>query len=751
MGSSFLTHSAAAIIFTAATLPAFAWSPGTGNESATVGFSVDTQSRNDVISFWHCVYMESENFQTKSILSADFRNDVQRRVNYYRAMAGLSASIDLTSSSPILIANNTPANARPSPATTKQAAALAAATMLSANSSEFIAPNGGIANGTQDPHNPPNTWSSDGSIARNGAFHSNLAIGLYGPDAIDAYISEDADAAAGAENDEVGHRRLIFQSRLQELATGDALGSGDTTNGGTFDANALYVTGNLLTTAPAQFVPWPNAGYIPETITPERWSLSYPGADFSSARVIVTDTNGSDLPVTIQSTSANFGEETIIWEFDEGQPSAAIADQVYNVSVSDIGINGSAMTHSYQVTIINPDRLSESTDLTGSISPPDSGANYFFNAVDHAEEYELDVSALVNATWNEGAETSEINTNPETITDNTDMTYELRSSFSSNGSQFRSNGDSAFRLAFPRNEFDPFQSFVINRTLIPRIGGSIAFQLRRGLMAVNTRLSIQSSLNGGITWMELAHFTGNNTSQGGSFADSAFTSQNILVPSTGQNTLIRFVLEQPINTGVFNIADFPSDPIGVFIDEIRPLNCDVLESLPSTTYSASASSVPLDSTTGGGALVAGDSYTLRLRVRVGCEWFPFGESLEVTPVAASSLSAYELWLRGQFAIIGSFTDDHDQDGIPNGAERIFGLNPLDASDASSALTPEISGGNLQLTHAVLPGETITAEYSSTLLPGSWSPATVSISNGIATASVPVTHADSCFLRWVIAP
>ncbi|NCF12407.1 MAG: hypothetical protein GWP68_03380 [Verrucomicrobiaceae bacterium] len=57
---------------------------------------MDTQSRNDVISFWHSVYSESEGYEnrlgwTGSIgnnepgsTSAAFKNDVERRINYYR-------------------------------------------------------------------------------------------------------------------------------------------------------------------------------------------------------------------------------------------------------------------------------------------------------------------------------------------------------------------------------------------------------------------------------------------------------------------------------------------------------------------------------------------------------------------------------------------------------------------------------------------------------------------------------------------
>ena len=726
----------AASLLTLATLSAHAWTPGVGSESDTIGFSVDTQSRNDVISFWNCVYMESEGFENFGTSSQNFKNDVQRRINYYRAMAGMSASLDLTNSSTILINSDTPSGAQPAASATKAAAAQAAAEMLAANSSQFLA-GGGVATGAHDPHNPPLSWFSDTNIARNGAFHSNLAIGIYGPAAIDAYISEDDIGPAGAENDEVGHRRLIFQSRLQEIATGDIEPTGNN-----FSANALYMRGNLLSNAPAQFIPWPNAGYIPEDITPERWSLSYPDADFTSATVTATGPNGSNIPVTIQSTTANFGDETIIWEFNSDIPSAESGDQAYDITVSNISIDRSSVEFSYQVTIINPDRLLESTDLSGSINPPDTGANYFFDPVEQAEEFELDVSSRIEATWFEGAEDG----TDGLIIDETDDAYELLSSFTTNGitpPDFWDTGDNAFRLAFPRNELDAFQEFQINRTLIPRVGGSLTFRLRRGFMAPNTRLSVQSSTDGGAIWSEIDHYSGNSNNQ----VDTGFSTQSVPLADTGQNTLVRFVLHQPANTGVFNLVDNSAFPIGAFVDGIEPINCDVLESLPATRYSADTTSVPLDSVTGGGTLIAGNPYILRLRVKIGCEWFPFGESLEVIPVASNSLSEYELWFRGQFPIIGGFTDDFDQDGIPNALERIFDLDPTNNSDGSSILNPQITGSNLELSHPIIEGATVNAEYSSTLEANDWLPLGVTISNGTATASIPLSTAPNLFIRW----
>ncbi|MBK1830074.1 hypothetical protein JIN77_05030 [Verrucomicrobiaceae bacterium R5-34] len=751
MGST-LTTTLAAALLAAAPLCLHAWSPGVGNASATTGFTVDTQARNDVISFWHNVYMESEGYEnrinwtgsvtggTAGTTSAAFKDDVQRRINFYRAMAGLNANIDLTSSSTVALAGDTPAAAKPTGSTTKQEAAQAAALMLSRQTSEFLE-GGGVANGSADPHEPPSGWSLDTAVARNGAFHSNLAVGHFGPGAIDAYISENDQGAAGGENNDAGHRRMILQTRLQELASGDT----PYTSTSYYAANALYVSGNLLPSAPVQFVAWPNAGYIPEAITPERWSLSYSGADFSNSSVSMTDQSGSPVSVTVVSANTNYGESSIVWK-PESLSSATLQDQLYNVTVSNIDIGGSMVSHNYQVVIINPNRLLESTDVFGSTSPPDSGANYFFNHVEKAEEYQFDISTLTTATWFEGAE----NGTTDLIIDETETTYDLFSSVTdtNTGQIFWDTGSKAFRLAFPRNEYNAFQSFQIGRTIIPRSGGQLKFRLRRGYMTPNAQVDVQTSTNGGGSWTTIGSYSGRSDNE----TDTSFSSKTLSLTTTDQDTVIRFILHQPANSGVYSIDNpaYNGSAIGAFIDGIETINCDELASLPPVSIPSSADFATLDVSSVGAPLNTGQPYTLRIRARMGNHWFSYGSSLEVTPVDAASLSDYELWLRGQYAVIGSFSDDYDQDGVSNAIERLFGLNPVDPNDAQAALTPQVAGEFFQITHPIISGETIEAEYSTSLLNGSWSPASVSVSGGIATASVPISGGGK-FLRWKVTP
>ncbi|MGB2428382.1 MAG: hypothetical protein ACPIGG_02720, partial [Akkermansiaceae bacterium] len=107
------------------------------------------------------------------------------------------------------------------------------------------------------------------------------------------------------------------------------------------------------------------------------------------------------------------------------------------------------------------------------------------------------------------------------------------------------------------------------------------------------------------------------------------------------------------------------------------------------------------------------------------------------------------WAQTKYPLIGSFDEDDDKDGLANGLEYLLNLNPLNASDAGVALSPLIRNGRLKISHPVISGGSIEAEYSLTLEQGSWQPANVTISaNGIATASVILNSENqTCFIRW----
>jgi len=717
-----------------------AWTPGVGYESDTSGFTVDRQSRIDVVSFWHAVYQESEGYEGRidwagapGTTSAVFKGDVQRRLNYYRAMAGMRADMGMNSGSVVLVTSETPTLARPSGGTTKGVAAQAAAYMVSRNSAEYL-PGGGVANGAHNPHNPPTSWLSDTATARNGSFYSNLASGFFGPDAMDAYMHENDQSSGGGVNSAVAHRRLILYSRRAEFSTGDV-----TQNGSNFSANALYCAGNLLDVTTPQFVAWPSEGYFPEPLSTKYWSLSFPDADFSSATVTMSHVGGGAISTSIVSRAETYGDKTLVWLPTEAQmPSSDAADQSINVTVENIVIGGVSQNYSYSVVLINPDRFQDSEAVMGSVNPPDYGAVYFFESVANAEEYEFDVSRQSSATWLEGAEDGVSGL----IVDATQGGYELRTGISWSNSNFWDTENKAFRMAFydfPLSD----QSFIVNRSVIPQSGANVTFRMRRGIMTQAATLKVQSSTDGGGSWNTLASYSGN--SNGG--VDNNFATKQVSIPSIGDYTLVRFFLSTSTPNSGYSISTHPTYPVGIFIDGVEVNNCDGLESV-ATRYPDSATSVMLDASTAGGDLVEGETYILRLRTRMGNHWFPYGPALSVTPVAESTLTSYEAWMRSEYYMVGDFAQDYDGDGIPNGVERVFGLNPTDRSDASTALRPQIVDQQLQLSHSIISGGSVAAELSYTLKADSWEEVVVDIENGVATVSVPL-GAPACYLRWKV--
>lgn len=242
-----------------------------------------------------------------------FRDAVVDRINVYRALAGLPGlltqhGLDETGMS--------------------QEAAL------------MMAANGDIS------HTPPDGWScySEGGAA--GALNSNLIVGVSGTAAVDAFMDD-----AGSDNYFVGHRRWLLYPPQQFIGVGDV--------GGDTQASALWVlSGFGERPATPNGVAWPPAGFVPYQMLPDgsnRWSISYPGADFSEALVTVTREDGTSLPVSIEPiNNGGFGDATLVFRpqgFDYGPPAR---DTRYDVSITGVAGNGVPAQFQYSVTVIDP-------------------------------------------------------------------------------------------------------------------------------------------------------------------------------------------------------------------------------------------------------------------------------------------------------------------------------------------------------------------------------------------------------------
>ena len=131
--------------------------------------------------------------------------------------------------------------------------------------------------------------------------------------------------------------------------------------------------------------------------------------------------------------------------------------------------------------------------------------------------------------------------------------------------------------------------------------------------------------------------------------------------------------------------------------------------------------------------------------------------VEVTNIidsnAPSPLEAWRLANFGSTANSGDGADlnDFDKDGIPNLLEFALGLNPKQNS-AALLPQPHLSGANLVLSFtqpAGVSGITYGAEWSQTLLPGSWTAMTDAGSQLQHLFSVPISGKTTLFMRFKV--
>lgn len=300
---------------------ASAGDPGTIELAAAA--SVDPSTRANAQAFYNAQYVAAPAINwtgsysscTPGTTSSSFKSGMLQRLIYYRAMAGVPADIGLSSTY----------------SSKDQAAAL------------IFGAQGALS------HDPPSSWACYTAAGDEAAGSSNIALGASGTTAIDLYMRD-----PGANNAAVGHRRWILYPQTETFGTGDT-----TAGGGKMAANALWVfDGNYGGDRPGTrdgFVAWPNKGYVPYTVVPTRWSLSYPGANFAGATITVT-TGGQAVQVSKEGVVTGYGENTIVWKMEGRSDGAAwpqpSADKTYHVRIT--GVGGSISTFEYDVIVFDP-------------------------------------------------------------------------------------------------------------------------------------------------------------------------------------------------------------------------------------------------------------------------------------------------------------------------------------------------------------------------------------------------------------
>lgn len=703
-------------------------------EVESTGLSVDASKRNEVVAFWNRVYRASDGYAARmgwtggyggtcnpGTTSAAFHGDVERRINFFRALAGIEASAIVNNGSTVVV--DAADRYQAPPTTLKEHAVQRAALMFS------------YAGRTSHDPASSSTYPCLNSAGWNGAARGNISLGLYGPDAIDAYMRENDPDTLSSWSDTVKHRRWILRQGSTNFASGDVPGHLAQYR----SANVLYVVQRPeeVDTFDPKFVGWPSPGFFPDELVPTQWSFGHPVASFSGATVQMFRSDGSPLPVTLVDRTDRTAGGAIVWTVPAEAAAAEVTDDTtYRVRVQGIVLNGVNLTREYEVTVIDPDRLIEPMALEGTAQPPVSGATYLFEPVGAAESYTFSVSKAAAATWVEGAEDGTV----ARIVDGTSPAYALRAG--GTGAFWRT-GTKSFRLIFPSQTEPSDQWFVIDREILPKSGAKLEFYLRRGYMTAGMVLDVQTSTDGTI-WTTRGSWPGVSN---GLVVDSAFVKREIALEASETPLRVRFLLRWVPGQAIYWAASSPS--AGAFIDDIATANCDWVTASRETPADAATLRCRLDSGSAGEPLAAGSSFRLRLSARVGGRDYLSPEVRRV--VVGSPLAGFELWMDADHpAVGGGFEDDHDGDGLATGIEYAFHLDPADgASRVEPAAGP--SGDVMRLAQPVpSPRSDVTygAEWSDDLV--NWSSAGVSVAfaAGEMTATLPA-GTGSRFVRWKI--
>ncbi len=252
--------------------------------------------------------------------SQQFRDNIFRRINFYRAYAGVPAIVEE-------VADYT-------------SKAQEAALMMSRNNALS--------------HTPPVSWECYTADGYEAAGKSDLYLGVSGINAINGYIRD-----PGSNNMQVGHRNWILDVSRLGMGTGDVPSAG-----GYRTANALWVIGTSSGRSDTRngFVAWPPSGYIPYPIIYPRWSFKYPGGDLSNATVSMTK-NGQPVSILTENVPTGtwyplvwiptgLGISATDYYYTWPEPNE---DEIYQITVSNILVGGIPMEATYTVTIFKPE------------------------------------------------------------------------------------------------------------------------------------------------------------------------------------------------------------------------------------------------------------------------------------------------------------------------------------------------------------------------------------------------------------
>lgn len=474
--------------------------------------------------------------------SLSYQEAVLRRINWYRAMAGVPTSVTFD-----------PGNHLKCQET---------ALMMSAENSLS--------------HFPPAGWacfSEDGAL---GAKNSNIAIGSAGPDAITAYMQD-----YGANNAVVGHRRWLLYPQTEIMATGDVPAQGNSSK-----ANAVWVSddhfGGLRPSVRDEFIAWPPKGFVPYNSVFPRWSFSLPGADFSGATVTM-QSQGVVVPVSLEPYEAGSGENTLVWYpvgFDNDVPVAwpkPVQDAVFQITVAGV-VSAPASTYSYSVTVFDPAAPGSDTvlpSINGTSQPAVGRGNaYTFPAVGGAPSYQWRSSRRQAFSLSDGAENGTANFDVDAST----LSYSVVTDHPV------SSGSKSFHLAHPGPPVS--QSLTLRQAFIPGANTVLTFKSQLSWASTNQLALVEISTDDGASWTAVYSQKGT-----GAAGDSSFLLRQVSLSSqANRSTRLRFRYFY----GEFGTY-FPQTDSGVgwYIDNIAIPGVDIgLDTVSSSVSTPNFSFVP---------------------------------------------------------------------------------------------------------------------------------------------------------------
>ena len=513
----------------------------------TGGFDVDLSDRQHARAFYNSVFLASNGTAdgfTGDVSTCDagttsqtFKDAVLLRVNYFRELAGVTDNIDFSA------ANNSKA----------QEAAL----MMSANNSLS--------------HSPPVQWSCWTQAGSDGAGSSNLSYGSYGWTSVRNQMRDN-----GSNNTAVGHRRWILYPPTEEMGTGDIpQGSFRATNAlWVIDNNfgAIAPVRNIDASSGVPYISWPPPGFVPYPVVFPRWSFTIPNANvgananFSGATVTMT-TGGAPVPVQIQSRPSDSLGNSLVWvpdNIDANQSSAGwpmpLADTTYEVTISNVVVEGASRSFSYSVTVFDP-ATSDVSETQALISGPDTipvghASNYQFDTVPFAVEYNLRQARMADFEL-EGAENG-----TQGISDGTNAGYSLIST------TVRSGGAASFHLAHP--QVPAFEFFVLEQPFLVSATSVLSFDSRLGFAIEDQIAKVQVSADDGQTWIDVYEQAGAGENDPG---ELNFVGRQVSLGQFANRTvLLRFVYE------FYSGRYYPqtSDNFGFYVDNISVSDAQVL-------------------------------------------------------------------------------------------------------------------------------------------------------------------------------